>query len=476
MSFHQRFNDVPSSLAVRKPRSRWSAYGEPLAFIGIFLAGLALSLLHLFTWLIPHWNNSHDFAERTCIILRAEIIFAPIESENGDSDAPPASAETPPSAPLLLTPQPPEPVREDASRCRVEFLIRYSVDGEEFELRTDGRHPITSERESEFPLQQAEAEALLEQFPVGSEVPCLVAVDDAHLVLLLPENIDWGWYVQGITLAVMAFGAVGFWWSIRHRSISAEQRAVRLRNGMRTIRGEVGEEPFPTIPDSLSLNDSPGTQLAFRLPTDLEPSIRLTALLAVSLLWNAVSWGCLLFALWSINSRTDLVFTILFGFCFCGFGLVLLIWSIQQLLVAFGCGPTLLEISDHPVYPGRRYRLILTQPGVFRVVRLELSLVCEEIARFRQGTDTITNRKEVFRHSLFVREDFETSRDAPLQQELLLRLPYGAMHSMRCESNEIVWKIVLHARLDGWPDLLRECPIVVRPSMLNQRLAEEEES
>ncbi|MDR1268386.1 MAG: hypothetical protein LBK82_02565, partial [Planctomycetaceae bacterium] len=94
-------------------------------------------------------------------------------------------------------------------------------------------------------------------------------------------------------------------------------------------------------------------------------------------------------------------------------------------------------------------------------------LVCEEIARFRQGTDTVTNRKDVFRQTIFSRNDFETTADLPLHQEFFFQLPIDAMHSFRCENNEILWKIDLYAQFAGKSEIRRECPMVVRPVVLN---------
>ena len=77
---------------------------------------------------------------------------------------------------------------------------------------------------------------------------------------------------------------------------------------------------------------------------------------------------------------------------------------VRQLLIATGIGPTLLEISDHPLQPGGRYRLFLSQSGRLSINALRLSLVCEETAIYRQGTNTRTETDEVCRHEIFRRE------------------------------------------------------------------------
>ncbi|NJO14086.1 MAG: hypothetical protein HC870_02780, partial [Rhizobiales bacterium] len=62
----------------------------------------------------------------------------------------------------------------------------------------------------------------------------------------------------------------------------------------------------------------------------------------------------------------------------------------KQFLIATGIGPTLVEISDYPFYPGRVYRLFLSQGGRLTINSLEVLLVCDEKATYQQGTNTRT--------------------------------------------------------------------------------------
>ncbi len=435
------------SASTRKRRRHHRAtFFESVFFLAIFFVGLLVFLFHLFTWLIPYWLDATAYERVPCTIRDSRLVERRADDRADDQT---------------------DVHSDDRVEYGAEFGITYVFEGVTYTKKVAYRHP--DEPEDAFFADKHQAETLLARFPVGRPTFCWLAVDDPESVFLVRDILPWGWYVQTIALILILFGALGFWWSIRHRSLSEERRAVRV-NGISAPAANVGKPTgktvlFPTIPDDTTINESPGTQLAFRLASDVRHSIRLIVIVVFSLFWNAASWGGLLYFLWiGAEGWIDHLFTALFGIVFCGFGLFLAIACFQQILQAFGCGPTLLEISDHPLYPGRRYRLVMIQPGVFRVVRFELRLICEEIARFRQGTDTITNRKEVFRHLLFERSDFETTHDTMIQHEMLLRLPLGAMHSMRCESNEILWKLVVHARMVGWPDLYREYPIVVRPT------------
>lgn len=426
--------------------------GEILFFLAVFCVGLIIFLFQLLTWTIPRRIEESRLQKIPCRVEAARLLSRDTSPSEADTTETPSTNGDGAESRNGVKAE-----RNGLRReYRPEFDISYRFGADRtLRQRTLG---VETDGEEHYLADKKRAEAILAAFPVGEILDCWVDRDNPETAYLLRDNPSWGWCVQGIALILVVFGAVGLWWALRFRSISEERRAARVN----------GFAPSPdastTIPEATFINDSPGTHLAYRLPAVSQPTTRLFGIVVFAIVWNLAVWGGLLIILFAGGQdRADNIFTAIFGIAFCGFGVVLAIIAIHYLLQAFGCGPTLLEISDHPLYPGRNYRLILTQPGVFRVIHFELRLVCEEIARFRQGTDTITNRKEVFRQVLYERNDFETTADMPIQHEMLLRLPLGAMHSLRCESNEIRWKLVIEARLAGWPDLYRECPIIVNP-------------
>ena len=93
----------------------------------------------------------------------------------------------------------------------------------------------------------------------------------------------------------------------------------------------------------------------------------------------------------------------------------------RQLLVTAGVGPTLVEISDHPLLPGGEYEVFVSQAGRGRLGGLDLDLVCEEEAIYQQGTNTRAETREVFRQGV-LRCDGSASPEAPF--ESLARLPF----------------------------------------------------
>jgi hypothetical protein len=152
-----------------------------------------------------------------------------------------------------------------------------------------------------------------------------------------------------------------------------------------------------------------------------------------------------------------------FSFACVAAGIVLAAVFVRQLVVATTVGPTQLEISDHPLLPGETYQLHLSQSGRLRINRLEVELVCEEEATYRQGTNTRTEVRRVFEHSLLRREAIEVRREAPFEARCLFAVPSDAMHSFQAPHNAIKWKVVVRGELVGWPPYQRPFPVVVRP-------------
>ncbi len=427
----------------KRPFSRRKNIGELFLYTILFSIGFVFFLLHGIVWVLPEWKTLQNSVPASCTILENRI-----KTES----------------------------RGEEKLFRPEIRISFFLGKEKYVLWTLDTDTLTEGKG--FSPDRAKAEEALARYEVGKTYDCWYPDGKPEAAVLERKTSIWGWYFLAIPICLMIFGSTGIWWSLRHWSISEERKAV-LSAKKRPSPFISGEAPqpanlLPTVPDPKIINDSPGTYLSFRLPVVRQASLRLFVLAVFTILWNVVSWSVLIGSLYRFNgTETDFFFSVLFGVFFCGFaGLFLVVWILHHFLVAFGIGPTILEISDHPVYPGRRYRIIMIQSGALRFRRLDLKIQCEEIARFRQGTDTITTRKEVYSRILFFREDFEILRDEPLKKELFLRLPLGAMHSMRLEHNEIAWKIVIDAKLIGWPDLHCETPIIVNPAAITERSIE----
>jgi hypothetical protein len=153
-------------------------------------------------------------------------------------------------------------------------------------------------------------------------------------------------------------------------------------------------------------------------------------------------------------------------------GLGLIYFLVRQAVIASGVGPTQLEVSDHPLFPGRHYDLLLSQIGRLTMKSLAVDLVCEEQATFRQGTDTRTHTCRVYQKRIFDRQAFDIPQGLAFQQQCRVEIPPEAMHSLQADHNLVQWKFVVRGEAGGWPPFERSFPIVVYPNPAGGRRPE----
>ena len=217
------------------------------------------------------------------------------------------------------------------------------------------------------------------------------------------------------------------------------------------------------MPLNADLTNSPGTHLKYRLPVHTSQGWRLLGATAIGLGWNAIVAAFVVIAVRNhLRGQGSWQFD-LFVVPFLLAGGYLIYYFVRELLIATGVGPTLIEISDHPLTPGRVYDIHLAQGGHLSMNSLEVALECEERATYRQGTDTRTDRRTVHRQSLYRRERFEIAPAQPFEADFPLPVPAAVMHSFKSAHNEVQWKIVVRGTAEGWPDFQRSFSIVVLP-------------
>jgi hypothetical protein len=416
----------------QSPPPRW---GEPIFFSIILITGVVVFCIQLWTWAIPQLTFYQEFVASHGTIIETKVAEMTIDS---------------------------------VSVFRPEVLLEHQVQGVFYRVWTfDFR---TLQPKEGFAANRQLAESLLLRFQTGQLTECWYRTGHPEEAVVVWKNSVWGWFFLLLSFSLIVSGLVGFVQSCRLITVSEERKAARAKSvsPLQSLTGNSRRVDWSTVPDIRIINESPGTHLAFRLPIGNQPIFPLVGMTLFTLAWFIVSFGIMFHSfIYPEENRSDQVIGIVFRGLFCGVGIILLVSVMHRLFLAFRLGLTLLEISDHPLYPGRRYRVLLQQSGVLRFDHFSVDLICEEIARFRQGTDTVTNRKDVFRQTMFSRNDFETTHDLPLHQEFFFQLPIDAMHSFRHENNEIFWKIDLYAKIVGEPEICRECPIVVRPVVLN---------
>ena len=411
---------------------RW---GEALAFLTILIVGIVIFVLQLVTWAIPQLILYQEFIPSRGIILDKRIAEQTFGTE---------------------------------TRYRPEVLLEHSVNGKNYRIWTFSYH--TLQPKEGFSVQQELAESALESFVARHWINCWYRINHPEQVIAVWETSIWGWFLLLLSFSLIVIGLVGLPQSFRYLAVSKE-RQVALLTPPNPATNHVAD--WVTIPDIRGINESPGTHLSYRLPLGHRPIFPLIGQTVFAAAWTIIALVILIQSFFNTEGDwMDQLLNILFRSLFCAIGIGLYWVVARQLWITFRVAPTLLELSDHPILPNRKYRVLLHQDGRLQFQHLTVDVVCEEIARFHQGTDTVTNRQDVFRQTIFSRSDFNTTPESPLHEEFYLQLPEGAMHSFRQKNNEVAWKLEFTAQLVGWSELRRDCPIVVHPSLFSDMTME----
>ncbi|MEM6473659.1 MAG: hypothetical protein AAF802_29140 [Planctomycetota bacterium] len=274
------------------------------------------------------------------------------------------------------------------------------------------------------------------------------------------------WIFGTVGITAMLSGAGGLAYRLVRVGASSERRnafATRASSIEIIAPGVESMERMPSVPSGNALMDSPGERLTFRLAAEKKMGGEWIGPALLALLWNTV-WFVLLavvvLGFWYSQPRYILA-CLLVPFACVGY------WSFRffltQLRKSAGIGPTIVEISDHPLIPGRKYRLFVSQWGRLRLRSLKVRAVCEEETVYRQGTDVRVERCEVFAQELCSTRDVRVDPRGPWEQQFTIDVPPNVMHSFVGSNNAVRWKIVVSGEARPWPSFCRNFPVVVHP-------------
>jgi hypothetical protein len=126
-------------------------------------------------------------------------------------------------------------------------------------------------------------------------------------------------------------------------------------------------------------------------------------------------------------------------------------------------GPTCVEVSHHPFYPGATFRGFVSQTGRLHVRWFQVQLLCEEQAIYQQGTDTRRATHRVYRATAFSQRKFDIVHHQAFQAEFEFTVPGSAMHSFVSTHNAVIWTLVVRGRVRRWGEFERRFPIYVYP-------------
>ncbi len=410
--------------------------GEAAFFAALLLAGAVVFVGLLYGIVFPEWRANHEFVEHTCAVLDKRLA----QRDNHDDKL-----------------------------YRPEVKIRYDINGRSITAWTYDIATVTDAANS-YSARQDQAEAVLGQFARGQQYRCWYDPAQPEIVVLVRGYRWWVWPVLALPVLFMLIGAGGLLYNLLHWNISAERRAILTRRaaGGELLGGNGQPTPeYPTIPKDSDIVNSPGTMLRYRLPIGTSPGWALFGTFLACLGWNGVVGVFLVLAVNGYLAGEPDWITTVFLVPFALVGLLLVAALIRQLLLTTAVGPTQVELSDHPLRPGGRYEVFISQPGRSPLDVLQLQLQCEERATYREGTNTRTELRGVYAERLYCVEHVTIRRATPFQARCELVVPDGAMHSFKSEHNSVTWRLVVEGRVAGWPKYRRDYPVIVYPSQQN---------
>ena len=396
-----------------------------LFFALVFLGGCVSLGLVLVNTTIPAFRARHKFVASTCRVLEKRIE---------------------------------ETVSNSGSSYQPDFHIEYHVNGRAYEA-------WTYEMPQLFTSDQTSSQAILDQFQIGREYPCWYDPHDPSQVVLVRSHGVFAWLILLVPASFMAIGGGGLVYTFLNWGKSAERRAALAQRAASLAPfyepDSIGLR-FPCVPAQDNLTNSPGTTLAFRLPSDV-PTWRMVGTLLIALFWNGIVSVFVVVAAESFARHEPEWFLSLALLPLLAVGLWLVYQVVRQLAITTGMGPTIVEIDRHPLFPGGSYQLVVAQSGRLAVNSLTISLVCDEEAVFRQGTNVRQATCRVYRDEIGRHERFVIKPENPFSARCRFIIPPTAMHSFRSEHNKISWKLIVRGDAIGWPVFERSYRVNVYP-------------
>ncbi len=234
------------------------------------------------------------------------------------------------------------------------------------------------------------------------------------------------------------------------RRAGAYRRAAGV-GGALDRYGSLDHLPLPQV------RHEPGRELPIALTADVESTSGQIMLVVVAVFWNGFCWPMFF---WAISSQQLLVAGFLL--LFVGPGAYIAWLASKPFTKKWRRVPT-LELAEEPVVLGQVLRVAIRQPGGVHVNHYELKLVCEEWIRYRVGTDTRTDSREIFGTRVFADQQFAIPRGRAFLKHCEVTLPEGLPPSFHAEDNRIVWKFVVTVDIARFPDLEETYTIRVLP-------------
>lgn len=281
--------------------------------------------------------------------------------------------------------------------------------------------------------------------------------------------LNWtSWIIRGgLCLGLIGIGMFRLVRILFLHSGSAEQRSNFLNQAFDLEYLRPPAEANQQYPGIRSKNSrlKMGQKLRYRIDFNQPMRLRFWGLAFFSLLMVTVStvngataWGDFRYGHLDRLAITLILLVMMLGLT------AWLVWQTGKTLFRQArLGPTILELSQHPLRIGQKFDFFIQQTGDIQLEKLKVLLECREEVTYHQGTDVCRDQNIIRSDCVADFREIDLSK-GPFEQQFSVQLPKGVMHSFDASSNQIAWYAIICGDHQGCPEFKLEFPIIVVPN------------
>ncbi len=331
---------------------------------------------------------------------------------------------------------------DDSTTYSVDMLYEYEIDGRP--LRSNRYHFMTGSTSGRDAKQ-----AIVEAHPPGRAITAYVNPADPFDAVIhrgYPDDLWFGliplvFCVAGVGMLVGSFFVGG-----------AAARAGGTAWLPTSHTAGQPDAPFAGLPRSADGR------------TTLRPTTcpwgKLLGVVFLAVFWNGITGVFVGIAVNSHLAGNPEWFLTVFIIPFVLIGVGLLGGIVYQFLALFNL-TAVLEVNTASPALGETLTIDWRLEGrVDRIATLTFSLVGEEHATYRRGTDTVTDKHTFYDEALLKTSD---AVEILSGGHLDVVIPADVMHSFEAANNKITWTLKMAGDIRFWPDMNNEFALIVRP-------------
>ncbi|MDY0169755.1 MAG: DUF3592 domain-containing protein [Thermoguttaceae bacterium] len=327
---------------------------------------------------------------------------------------------------------------DDSTTYSVDILYEYEARGRK--LRSNRYHFISGSSSGHSSKQ-----AIVDAHPPGRQITVYVNPADPF-DSVIHRGLPSDWWLGLIPVVFCIAGLAMLIGSFCMKDKSARGGSAAW---LPDAKVEQTEDPFQRSPSG-----------RVTLKRTATPVGKLVGIVVGAVLWNAITGVMVAIAVNSHRAGNPEWFLTIFVIPFVLAGIGLIVAIPYHILALLNPSPV-VEVNTATPSLGETLTIDWRLEGrADRVSTLTLSLVGEEHATYRRGTDTVTDK-----HTFYDEPLLETSSLAEIVKggHFEAVIPCDVMHSFEADNNKITWTIRAAGDIKRWPDMKAEFRLVIQP-------------